>query len=70
MRLPAGEEERERLEALPLSHTPTWGTPELLAAIAGTYDRVAAEHVLTLAGAPRLGSSAGRVRLVPAPADR
>lgn len=47
----AGDGERERFEALPLSYTPTWGTPELLNAIAATYDRVEPEHVLTFAGA-------------------
>jgi aspartate/methionine/tyrosine aminotransferase len=36
---------------LPLSYTPTWGTPALLEAIAGLYERVAPEHVLTFAGA-------------------
>jgi aspartate/methionine/tyrosine aminotransferase len=36
---------------LPLSYTPTWGTPELLEAIAALYERLAPEHVLTFAGA-------------------
>ena len=36
---------------LPLSYTPTRGTPALLEAIAGLYERVAPEHVLTFAGA-------------------
>lgn len=47
----AEPEEREAFERLPLSYTPTWGTAELLAAIAATYERLDAEHVLTFAGA-------------------
>jgi hypothetical protein len=37
--------DREAFEALPLSYAPTWGTPELLVAVAGTYDAVGPEHV-------------------------
>jgi len=43
--------DREAFEALPLSYAPTWGTPELLEAVAATYDRVEPEHVLAFAGA-------------------
>ena len=47
----AGEDAGEGLLRTPLSYTPTWGTPELLDAIASTYERVEPEHVLTFAGA-------------------
>jgi aspartate/methionine/tyrosine aminotransferase len=47
----AGPGAREALERLPLSYTPTWGTPELLEAIAATYATVGPEHVLSFAGA-------------------
>jgi aspartate/methionine/tyrosine aminotransferase len=47
----ASAEEREAFDRLPLGYTPTWGTPELLEAIAGTYEHVGSEHVLTFAGA-------------------
>jgi aspartate/methionine/tyrosine aminotransferase len=43
--------DREAFEALPLSYAPTWGTPELLEAVAATYDAVGPEHVLAFAGA-------------------
>ena len=36
---------------LPLSYIETWGTPELREAVAGTYERVDADHVLAFAGA-------------------
>lgn len=39
------------LMELPLSYIETWGTSELLEAVAGTYERVDADHVLTFAGA-------------------
>ncbi len=45
------EEDRAALDALPLTYTPTWGTPALLEAVAGTYEHVGPEHVLTFAGA-------------------
>jgi aspartate/methionine/tyrosine aminotransferase len=47
----ADPEQRAEFERLPLSYTPTWGTPELLAAIADTYEGLEPEHVLTFAGA-------------------
>jgi aspartate/methionine/tyrosine aminotransferase len=47
----ATEEQREAFASLALGYTPTWGTPELLRAIAGTYEHVAAERVLAFAGA-------------------
>jgi len=47
----AGPEERAAFEQLPLSYTPTWGTPGLLEAVADTYEGLGAEHVLTFAGA-------------------
>ena len=43
--------DRDAFEALPLSYAPTWGSPELLEAIAATYDAVSPEHVLAFAGA-------------------
>jgi aspartate/methionine/tyrosine aminotransferase len=47
----AGPEQRAAFAQLPLSYTPTWGTPGLLEAIANTYEGLGAEHVLTFAGA-------------------
>lgn len=47
----APPEQREAFGALPLSYVPTWGTPELRAAIAATYDAVEPEDVLVFAGA-------------------
>jgi len=47
----APPEQREAFGALALSYVPTWGTPELREAIAGTYDAVAPEDVLVFAGA-------------------
>ena len=43
--------DREGFMKLPLSYIETWGTPELREAIASTYERVDAEHVLAFAGA-------------------
>ena len=43
--------DREGFMKLPLSYIETWGTPELRAAVAGTYERVDADHVLAFAGA-------------------
>src|SRR5215208_1253387 len=45
------DEDRERFLELPMSYAPTWGSPELLAAVAGTYELAGPEHVLTFAGA-------------------
>ena len=45
------DEDREGLAKLPLSYIETWGTPELREAVASTYERVDADHVLALAGA-------------------
>jgi aspartate/methionine/tyrosine aminotransferase len=42
---------REGLMKLPLSYIESWGTPELREAVAGTYERVDADHVLAFAGA-------------------
>ena len=47
----APDAEREAFLRLPLGYAPTWGTPELLDAIASTYDVVGPEHVLAFAGA-------------------
>ena len=43
--------ERAAFEQLALSYTPTWGTSELREAVAGTYEGLGPEHVLTFAGA-------------------
>jgi aspartate/methionine/tyrosine aminotransferase len=43
--------QRAAFHELPLSYTPTWGTPALLEAIADTYHGLGPEHVLTFAGA-------------------
>jgi aspartate/methionine/tyrosine aminotransferase len=43
--------DREGLLQLPLSYIETWGSPALRDAVAGTYDHVDADHVLSLAGA-------------------
>jgi aspartate/methionine/tyrosine aminotransferase len=46
-----GPDGMERLAQLPLGYTPTWGSDDLRAAIAATYDAVAPEDVLVFAGA-------------------
>lgn len=46
-----GEADREAFARLGLGYLPTWGTDELRAAIADTYDEVAPEDVLAFAGA-------------------
>ena len=43
--------DREGFMKLPLSYIETWGTPELRAAVAETYEHVDADHVLAFAGA-------------------
>ena len=45
------EEDREGFLKLSLAYIETWGTPELREAVAATYERVDAGHVLTFAGA-------------------
>ena len=45
------EADREGLMKLPLSYIETWGSPALREAVAGTYERVDADHVLAFAGA-------------------
>lgn len=47
----AGDDARDRFLDLPLGYLPTWGTDELRAAVAATYDEVDADHVLCFAGA-------------------
>jgi aspartate/methionine/tyrosine aminotransferase len=44
-------EEREAFQNIRLSYPPAWGTDELRAAVAATYDSVDAEHVLSFSGA-------------------
>jgi aspartate/methionine/tyrosine aminotransferase len=46
-----GDAGREGLLALPLCYTEIWGGLEVRQAIADTYERVDAEHVMTFAGA-------------------
>jgi aspartate/methionine/tyrosine aminotransferase len=45
------DEQREAFNELPLTYLPTWGTAELLEAVASTYDTIGSEHVLPFAGA-------------------
>jgi aspartate/methionine/tyrosine aminotransferase len=46
-----GAEAREGFARLPLTYAPTWGGEELRTAIAGLYEGLGPEHVLTFAGA-------------------
>ena len=45
------DDDRAAFEQLPLSYVETWGTPRLRAAIAGSYDTLEPDDVLTFAGA-------------------
>jgi len=45
------DEDRAAFEHLPLGYVPTWGTPDLLAAIADTYTTCTPDDVLAFAGA-------------------
>jgi aspartate/methionine/tyrosine aminotransferase len=45
------ENDREDFMRLPLSYIETWGTLDLREAVAGTYERVDADHVLAFSGA-------------------
>lgn len=47
----ASDEDRERYENLWLGYTQTWGLPDLRTEIAGTYDNMKDENILTFAGA-------------------
>ena len=47
----ASDEDRHSLEDLWLGYTETWGAPALRAEIARTYDHMAPENILCLAGA-------------------
>ena len=47
----ASAEDRRQFDTLWLGYTETWGSPALRAAIAGTFDAITAEEVLTFAGA-------------------
>ena len=47
----ADDADRAAWEALTLGYTPTWGAPELRAAIAATYETITPDDVLTFAGA-------------------
>src|SRR5690348_16504638 len=45
------DEQREAFQRLPLGYIPTWGTDELRAAIASTYETLSSDDVLVFAGA-------------------
>jgi aspartate/methionine/tyrosine aminotransferase len=45
------DDDRAEFADLPLGYTQTWGAPRLRAAIAGTYDTLTMDDVLTFAGA-------------------
>jgi aspartate/methionine/tyrosine aminotransferase len=45
------EADREAFMSMPLKYIDTWGSPELLEAVSGTYERVDADHVLAFSGA-------------------
>jgi aspartate/methionine/tyrosine aminotransferase len=45
------DDDRAAFADLGLGYVPTWGTPALREAVAGTYDHVAADDVLSFAGA-------------------
>lgn len=47
----ASAEDREQFNTLWLGYTETWGAPALRAEIAGTFDSLAADQILTCAGA-------------------
>lgn len=53
----------ERLDELWLGYTETWGAPDLRAAVAATYDRLAPENILCFAGAEEGVYAAMRVLL-------
>lgn len=55
----------DALGDLHLGYTETWGAPDLRAAIAATYDTLAAEHILCFAGAEEGVYAAMRVLLRP-----
>ncbi len=61
----AAPEDRQRFETLHLGYTRTWGAPTLREAIAGTYDRIAADEILCFAGAEEGIYTAMRVLLGP-----
>jgi aspartate/methionine/tyrosine aminotransferase len=45
------EEDRSRFASQPLGYTPTWGSPQLLEAVADIYTQLGPEHVLGFTGA-------------------
>jgi len=55
---------QDALSDLHLGYTETWGAPDLRAAIAETYDTLAAENILCFAGAEEGVYAAMRVLLV------
>jgi len=57
--------DREAFEATSLGYTETWGAPDLRAAIAATYDTMAKDNILTLAGAGEGLYALARVLLGP-----
>ncbi|HUG62019.1 MAG TPA: aminotransferase class I/II-fold pyridoxal phosphate-dependent enzyme, partial [Methylomirabilota bacterium] len=61
----ASDADREAFDAVHLGYTKTFGAPELLAEIAGTYDGVAPDDLLCFAGAEEGIYTAMRVILSP-----
>ena len=57
--------DREAFEATSLGYTETWGAPDLRKAIAATYDTMAQDNILTLAGAGEGLYALARVLLGP-----
>jgi aspartate/methionine/tyrosine aminotransferase len=57
--------DREAFNATSLGYTETWGAPDLRAAIASTYDTMAQDNILTLAGAGEGLYALARVLLGP-----
>jgi len=57
--------DREAFEATSLGYTETWGAPDLRTAIAATYDTMAQDNILTLAGAGEGLYALARVLLGP-----
>ncbi|UWR24067.1 aminotransferase class I/II-fold pyridoxal phosphate-dependent enzyme [Sulfitobacter sp. S190] len=61
----ASDADRSAFDTLWLGYTETWGAPDLRAEIASTYDTMAAENILCLAGAGEGIYAVARVLLTP-----
>jgi len=59
----ASDEDRENFNDCWLGYTQTWGDPELIDLISGTYDRLSERHILCFAGAEEGIYTAMRVLL-------